>query len=177
MYFIIYTSAGSSVKGKGVSYVQDARVLNDWQDRIFIGDMGLARNIPHAVYQTHENWIHNDNWERMNDWFVDKDGYLHVPRGLRDYFLKIEGIGYLDFIDSSGDSGTDWDDTINVNQPQLEILIAEAALWLYTTMAMPNFDSGQREDFERMIPFWKQEARSRRGRFGMDIPSATTKWQ
>lgn len=168
---IVHDSASAT------DYVQDARVLNDWQDRIFIGDMGLAQNIPHAVYQTHENWIHDDNWERMNDWFVDKDGYLHVPRGLRDYFLKIEGIGYLDFVDSSGDSGTDWDDTININQPQLEVLVAEAALWLYTTMTMPNFDSGQREDFERMIGFWRQEVRSRRGKFGMDIPSATTKWQ
>jgi len=58
----------------------------------------------------------------------------------------------------------------------LEILVAEAALYLYTNMTMPNFESGTREDYQQMIGFWAEETKRRKAQFRMKSPTATIMW-
>ncbi|KKM08181.1 hypothetical protein LCGC14_1726450 [marine sediment metagenome] len=89
--------------------------------------------------------------------------------GLKDRRLRIEGMGYLDFL-ASGVSSTAWTATININSPQTDILVAQAALYLYTWMSMPNFDSGTTERFQQMMPFWQQELAKRKRLFRMPMP-------
>ncbi|KKK50594.1 hypothetical protein LCGC14_3123460, partial [marine sediment metagenome] len=62
----------------------------------------------------------------------------------------------LDFL-ASGVSSTAWTATININSPQTDILVAQAALYLYTWMSIPNFDSGTTERFQQMMGFWQGE--------------------
>lgn len=160
----------------GTIYVQDARVISGVNDRVYVGYLSLAQDMPFLVEQAYEGEIRYGFWQGLHGSWVDKDDYLHVPNGTNDEFLRIRGIGYLDFIDSSGDSGTDWDDTVTIDSPQTDILVAQAALYLYQTISMPNFDSGTREEYMQMIGYWENELRKRKGKFGMDTPSASTDW-
>ncbi|GAF70707.1 unnamed protein product, partial [marine sediment metagenome] len=147
--------------------------------RLYIADLGLAQEKPVQVYIEPSNYSASEPWTLIHNAVVDtENGYLYLPFGVsNDYRLRIIGMGYLDFYDSSGDVGTDWDDTININSPQTDILIAQAALYLYTWMVMPNFTAGDRKDFAEMMGFWQQELRKRINKFGMPIPSAPVKWR
>ena len=123
-------------------------------------------------YSTDEPWqlIHNANLDT-------ESGYLYLPSSvMRDRRLRIIGMGYLDFL-ASGVSSTAWTAAININSPQTDILIAQAILYLYTWMSMPNFQQGDREDFIQMMGFWQDELRKRKGKFSMPIPSWPVKWK
>ena len=85
------------------------------------------------------------------------------------YRLRMKGLGYLDFL-ASGVSSTAWTATINVDSPQLDILVAQAALYLYTEMSMPNFSRGDREEYQKMIGFWQEKLRKAISQFGMIAP-------
>jgi len=161
----------------GTSYVDDLRVTGPDGNRIYLGDKGLFRNTPHQVliepnnYSSKEPWtlIHNITFDRQN-------GYMYLPDSVsKDYRLRVLGIGYLDFL-ASGVSSTAWTATVDIDQPQLDILIAQAILYLYTEMSMPNFSVGDRSQYQNMIGFWKQELRERVGKYGMEVPSATSSW-
>ena len=169
--FIIYHDNAS-----GTSYVDDARVISSDRSRLYIGHLGLAKNQPHRVYIEPDDYSQLEPWYMVRDWAVDKDGYLYLPASTpNDYRLRIQGIGYFDFL-ASGVSSTAWTATINLDYPQTEILVAEAALYLYTWMSMPNFESGTRKDYQQMSAYWKQEAAERKAKFGMISPGATVSW-
>ena len=110
------------------------------------------------------------------DYVVDGDGYLYIPT---DYAtnrrLRIRGTGYLDFL-ASGVSSTDWTATIAIDSPQLDILVAEAALYLYTTMALPNAESGEREAYQEMMAFWEKQSTTVKSKFRMKSPGAVIHW-
>ncbi len=150
----------------GVSYVDDFRLIGPDGARLYIGGLGLAQNTPHGVYVEQSDYNQRDPWLRLDMTpFNFEDGYMTTP-GLKDRRLRIEGMGYLDFL-ASGSSSTAWTATINIESPQTDILVAQAALYLYTRMSMPNFDSGSTEAFQRMIGFWQQELDKRIRKFRM----------
>ena len=159
------------------AYVDDARVISDYRGRLYINHLGLAQNRPHQVFIEPSYYSQEEDWIKIFDYKVDKDGYLYIPTTYpSDYRLRIRGIGYLDFLDSSDVSGTDWEDTIDIDEPQLKILVAEAALYLYTWMSMPNYETGTRKDYQEAMGYWTMEAEKRKNKYGMRSPPATTHW-
>ena len=170
--FIIYHASAS-----GISYVDDARVISDVCPRMYIGNLGLAQNQPVQLFIERSNYSNVEPWHLIHNAVIDyENGYMYLPSSVSpDYRLRIKGKGYLDFL-ASGVSSTAWTATVNVDQPQLDILIAEAILYLYTEMAMPNFTQGTRKDYQEMIGYWKQEAQIRRNKFGMTPLSIPVDW-
>ena len=169
-----------------IAYVDDARAIGGLRTRLYIGHLGLSQNRPHQVavetgsqqqlVTGNNTSIQNDRWVTARDWLVDPDGYLHLPTSYpTNYRLRIRGIGYLDFL-VSGASSTAWTATIALDQPQLEILIAQAAMYLYTTMSLPNFETGTRKQFQEAMGFWAQELAERKARYSMLTPAATVHW-
>jgi len=163
----------------GTSYVNDLRVIGPYGNRIYIADLGLAQNKPHQVliepdnYSTDEPWalIHNINYDQTN-------GYMYLPDGVpSDYRLRILGNKYLDFYDSSDVVGTDWEDTIAIDSPQIEILVAQAAIYLCLQKIVPNFTSGESQRWMQALAYWQAELKQRIARFGIISPSATVQWE
>lgn len=146
-------------------------------DRIDISSLGLAQNKPHQVWQKPTADILEEPWIFLRHWYVGSDGYLYCRTWTEDYTLRIIGIGYLDFVDDDGVVGTDWDDdSIDIDSPQTEILVAEAAIYLCNQKVIPTDVSGESDKWERALAYWKRELRDRQAKFGMAAPSATIKW-
>ncbi len=159
-----------------VSYVDDARVISEPRSRLYIGHLGLAQNRPHRVEIEPSYYSQEEPWYLVRDTKVDTGGYLYLPYStIQDRRLRIRGVGYLDFL-ASGVSSTAWTATINIDSPQLEILVAGAALYLYTQMSMPNFSQGTREKYMEMIGYWTEETKKRAAQFGMRPPPTTIHW-
>jgi len=161
------------------AYVDDARVISDCVEspRLYIGNLGLAENRPVQVFVEPSDYYYGEPWDLIHSVDIDYEGgYLLLPSNvIADRRLRIRGIGYLDFL-ASGVSSTAWTATINIDKPQLDILIAQAALYLYTEMAMPNFTSGIRKDYIEMMGYWKAELRDRKNLFGMEMLSIPVSW-
>ncbi len=165
----------------GVSYVDDARTIagSTYSPRIYIGDLGLVRNQPHQVLIEPANYSRQEPWTLIRNIRYDQtNGFMTLPSGVsQDYRLRILGNKYLDFYDTSDDVGTDWADTIAIDTPQTEILVAEAAVYLCNRMIVPNFTSGESGRWAQARAYWKDELRDRKSRFGMAAPSATVSWR
>ena len=163
----------------GISYIDDARAIGPYQPRLFIETLGLSQETPIQVEIEPSNYSTDEPWAQVFNSRLDTElGYLYLPSSVqRDRRLRIKGIGYLDFVDSSGDSGTDWDDTININSPQTDILIAQAIVYLYTQMSLPNFSRNTRQDFQEMIGFWEDKLRRAIGKHGMEVQSIPVRFQ
>lgn len=166
--FAIHRGATSTV------YTDDWRVYGPTRDRIYIGDIGLAQGKPHRISQSADAAIQNEPWHLFHKYDV-QDGWLHLPEGSPNCRLRIEGIGYLDFI-KDGAVSTDWAAVVDIDSPQTEILIAEAVMYLYTQMILPNFTSGDRENFVEILKYWASELNRRRGKFGMPTPPPSVIW-
>jgi len=158
------------------SYVDDARVISEPRGKLYIGHLGLAQNRPHQVFIEPSYYSQQEDWIKVFDYKVDPSGYLYIPTTYpADRRLRIRGIGYLDFL-ASGVSSTAWTSTIALDEPQLKVLVAEAALYLYTTMALPNYESGTRDEFAKASTYWASEVEKRKAKFGMKSPPATVHW-
>jgi hypothetical protein len=160
----------------GTSYVDDLRVTGPERDKLYIGNLGLAHNRPHMIEMQHDNYIQFEPWLRLHNYEIKSDGYLYLHEGEQDYRLRISGIGYLDFL-ASGASSTDWAATIAIDSPQTDILVAEAIVYLYTQMIMPNYTSGEREAFLPILQYWEKELDARKAKYGMFPPPATVRWE
>lgn len=158
-------------------YVSDARVVDPEGRKIYIGDLGLVQNKPHQILRELANYSQREPWVLLHNYEIGKDGYAYFPTSLKDYRLRILGIGYLDFLDSSGDSSTAWDSTIAIDSPQTEILVAEAAIYLCNQMIVPNQTSGTSELWKEALGYWKAELRDRQGKYSILAPSATVHWR
>jgi len=155
------------------SYVDDARVVGPYRNRLYIGHLGLARNRPHGVYMEPSYYSQEEEWVRIRGYDIDKDGYIHIPTTYpSDYRLRVRGIGYLDFL-ASGVSSTAWTATIDIDSPQLDILIADAAMYLYGQMVVPNFDTGENKTFTNAYQFWQMKYQEAVSKYGMKAPPAT----
>ncbi len=170
--FIIFHTNAS-----GISYVDDARVIAGDNSKIYIGNLVLARNRPHQVLIEPTNYSSAEPWIPIRGITYDTtNGYMYLPKIVTpDLRLRVLGIGYLDFL-ASGVSSTAWTAAIAIDSPQLDILIAQAALYLYQEMSMPNFSHGTREKYQEMIGIWKQELVDRIARYGMIAPAALVQW-
>ena len=158
------------------SYVDDGRVISGHRGKLYIGNLGLAQDKPLKVEIEPTSYSQDEEWLGVRDYVVDGDGYLYIPT---DYAtnrrLRIRGTGYLDFL-ASGVSSTDWTATIAIDSPQLDILVAEAALYLYTTMALPNAESGEREAYQEMMAFWEKQSTTVKSKFRMKSPGVVIHW-
>ena len=161
------------------SYVDDARAIGPYQPRLFIDQLGLAQEKPIQIEIEPRYYSTDEPWAIVFNSRIDPElGYVYLPSSVqRDRRLRIKGIGYLDFVDSSGDSSTAWNSTININSPQTDILIAQAALYLYTIMSMPNFSRNTKQDFQEMIGFWERKLRTAIGKFGQEVQSIPVRFQ
>ena len=156
----------------GTSYVDDARVMGPPNPRIYIGNIGFAQKQPKQVLIERGNYDNTEPWTLIHGIEYDNEnGYMYLPNWVEaGYRLRMKGMGYLDFL-ASGVSSTAWTATINIDSPQLDILVAEAALYLYTQMALPNFTTGDRRDYQEMISFWESKKSKAISKFGMTAPS------
>jgi hypothetical protein len=154
------------------AYVSDLRVYSRQRDVVYVGDLGLAQNTPHAVYVEDSDYSQYEPWVRLANYTVDKDGWMHLPSFCADRRLRVEGIGYLDFL-ASGASSTLWTATIDINSPQTKILVAQAIVWLCRQMISPNFTSDHNAQWNHFRQDWIQELESRKAKYGMMPPSAT----
>ncbi len=162
------------VVAAGTSYVDDARVIAGTNDKIYIGDLNLVNHTPHAVYIEPSYYSTQEPWIKTHNWKVDNAGYLYLPE-LNNYRLRIVGISYIDFL-ASGVSSTAWTAAIDLDAPQLDILVADAIMYLYTQMVTPNYTSGDRDKFIQMLSYWEKELSNRKARFGMSLPANSVIW-
>jgi len=157
------------------SYIDDARVTGPGRSKLYFGDVGLAWNMPHMLEQSADADIEDEPWQLLRNWEIGPDGYLYLYEGTDGYRLRVTGMGYLDFL-ASGVSSTDWAATINIDAPQTDILIAEAIMYLYTQLVSPNYTSGERDNYIKILQYWEAELDERRAKFGMRPTAATVKW-
>lgn len=158
-------------------YIDDARVISNDNPPIYIGNLGLNRNTAHQVLIESTSYSVGDSWNIIHNCQYDQtNGYLYLPDNVPPNLgLRILGIGALDFL-SSGASSTAWTATVDVDQPQLDILIKQAILYLYTQMALPNLSTGDRKAFQEMISYWQQRLKDSVSRYRMIAPAATRNW-
>ncbi len=160
----------------GTSYVDDLRVYGPQRDKIYIGDLNLVNHTPHRVSESYNTYQQYEPWSTLHNWDVDRAGYLYLAEGSYNNRLRIEGIGYIDFL-VSGASSTSWAATIELDAPQLDILVADAVIYLYTQMVSPNYTSGEREKFIEILAYWEKELNMRKAKYGMRTPPSTVVWR
>lgn len=162
----------------GTVYVDDARVISSGNAPIYIGDLGLFRNTPLQVFIEPVDYYDGNDWNLVRDAKFDTvNGYMYLPdRYHFDVRLRIIGNTTLNYYDTSNVIGTDWADTISIEQPQLDIIIAQAILNLYQEMSLPNFGSGTRKEYMEVMQYWVNEVRQRKILFGMQLPPVTVNW-
>jgi len=160
----------------GTSYVDDGRVISGDRGKIYIGNLGFPQNQPTKVEIEPSYYSQQEPWDTIHDWEVDENGYLYLPTSIHnDYRLRITGRAYLDFL-SGGTSSTSWSSTINLNSPQTEILVSEAVSYLYAWMSMPNYETGMREEYQKMLGYWQDQSKRRKSKFGMPLIPITNSW-
>jgi hypothetical protein len=155
------------------AYVDDLRVMGTFYPKINIHDLNLAQDRPIRIsyFPNEDNLL---SPIPIRNYVLDTD-YIYLDEAYAGNRLRIEGIGYLDYL-ASGVSSTDWTATIAIDEPQLKILSAQAVVWLYQQMSMPNYSSDIRNSFAETKTFWEQELAKRKAVFGMRPPVARTHW-
>ena len=147
----------------------------DLYKEIDISTLGLAQNHPHQVWQSSDKTDDSIAWQRLRNYTVDNDGNLWLTEGSCGYDLRIIGIGYLDFL-VSGVASTTWASTIAIDAPQLEILVAQAALYLCNQKIVPTDTSATSQAWAQAKNYWDAELNVRKAKFGMRAPAATVSW-
>jgi hypothetical protein len=155
-----------------IAYVDDLEVIGPTYPKIYIHELGLANDYPVRVsYFPREN----EKLEPfpINDFEIDTD-YIYLQDDYAGCKLRIEGLGYLDFL-ASGVASTAWTATIAIDEPQVKILSAEAAIYLYNQQ-IGNYTSGGREYATERLQFWIAERQRRVYQYAMDRPKVRIKW-
>jgi hypothetical protein len=144
---------------------------DDLFKEIDISGLGLADNQPSQVLMREDKTDDGTDWIRLHRWDVDGDGNLWLYEGLCDYDLKIIGKAYLEF------TSTAWTATIAIDSPQLDILVAAAAIYLCNQKIMPTDTSGTSEEWQKARAYWADELAKRTRKFGMKSPTATQRYR
>lgn len=169
--FRIYVDSASAVVR-----VDDARVTGPAFSKVYVGDLGIHLNRPHVVSYQYRGHEHREPWQILRNYKLDTVNnciFLHdVPIGA---YLRIEGYGYLDFL-ASGASSTAWTATIAIDDPQLKILTAQAAMWLYEQGTMPQMDAVNRDEFYKALGYRKQKLQEMQDRFAMPALPIIVSW-
>lgn len=155
--------------------VDDLRVIGATKNKIYIGDLNLAQNTPMEITYSSDSNIFREPWLPLRNWDVDTTGWLFLKNFPSDYRLRIRGIGYLDF-KVSGVVNTSWSATVNIDDPQTQILVANAAVYLCSEMSLPTETSGTSKEWKEAKKEWINELNDRKTRFGMSSPNALTQW-
>ena len=155
-----------------VTYADDLRVTGPARDKHYVGNMGLNFNEPSELFQSSNTNIYDEPWQPLRSMEVDKDGYLYSWKGTQNYRLRIKGIGALNYLVSGAVSEL-WTASIDLDAPQLDILVAEAAIYLYQQKVLPNETAGDNQTYMNALVYWKNELRERQGKFGMTLPLVT----
>lgn len=158
----------------GTSYIDDGRAISGTRGRLYIGYLWLARNRPSAIYIEPSNYSQETDWERVRGYDIDENGYLYIPTVYpNNRRLRIRGMGYLDFL-AAGASSTAWSTaTIALDLPQLDILVAKAALHLYGKSSIPNFDTGTAKEYKDAYGYWQLQLQEAIEKFAMRAPPIT----
>uniref|UniRef100_A0A6M3K6E9 Uncharacterized protein n=1 Tax=viral metagenome TaxID=1070528 RepID=A0A6M3K6E9_9ZZZZ len=139
--------------------------------RISIINMGFAQHKPHEISIATNSAKNYGIWTPLRRWSVDvANGTLYHQRVAANLNVRIRGIGYL------GWSAETWAGTINIDEPQLQILVAEAALYLCNQKSLPTETSGVSKQWMEAKANWEKELRSRKAQFGMEGPQTITQW-
>lgn len=154
-------------------YVDDLRVIGPFYPKVWIGDLNLDRDTPRYVGYFP---IEKTKYEPLplRNYKIDS-GYLYLPEYPTDGLLRITGAGYLDFL-ASGISSTAWTATVDINEPQLKILTANAAVYLYQQMILPNYSTGTNKVFKEGLAYWKGELENRIAKYKMPLTSPMVDW-
>ena len=153
--------------------IDDCKVFGPTYNKIDISGLNLDPNYRPKVYAAPNGFreelvlLHNVQYDKANSCIYVFDNYQESD-------LVIEGIGYLDFI-KSGASSTAWDSTIAVDNPQLLILTAQAAIYLFTQRVM-SYTSGEAKFAKEMVDYWKKELESRINKFRMPASTVVVNW-
>lgn len=158
-----------------VVYWDNAKLTGVTRSKIYVGDLGLALNYPHNIEQQDETCINEEPWTPIRNYEIGSDGYLYLHEGEDGFWLRINGIGYLDFL-VSGVASELWTATIDIEDPQTRILTAQAATWLFKQLISPNYTSGEREKFVPIYQMWQAELNDRIGKFAMKTPMLRVSW-
>jgi len=160
------------------TYIDDARILAGGSPRQYVGQLGLEQNNPIEMEYEPNYYSNDEPWVKFSDYEVDYEGgYLHIGSEIpADRRMRIKGNKVLNFLDASGDASTGWEATINLNQPQLDILVADAAVYLYETVSVPNFDAGMVEQFQRAALMWRDRLRERIRKYAMNHLPVSIRW-
>jgi hypothetical protein len=158
------------------AYVDDARVLGGNRGRLYIGHLGLAQNYPITVDIEESYASQAEPAIPVRDFDLDPAGFLYIPtRYPVDRRVRIRGTGYLDFL-ASGVSSTAWTSTIAIEEPQLQILTAAAAVYLFQQQYLPNNITGDRKAAGEALSYWQSVLKERKLKFGMPRPPARINW-
>lgn len=161
-------------KVRDITLQVDADVIGEPID---ISTLGLLNNTPNRISQASEADSTEEYWEVLRNWRVESDGKLRLLEGTTDYYLKIEGIGYLDFLTTGTTTvSTAWAATIAIDSPQLYVLTAEAAVYLFTQFMMPNFTTGDRKEIAPLLEYWVKQTEYRKSLYKMVPPPPTIQW-
>lgn len=139
-----------------------------------ISTIGFAQNQPTQVEYCELPSVTYPIWTIIRDWRVTTAGILYLPSSMPASTLRLTGMGYLDFL-LTGAVSTAWTATIALDNPQTQILTAEAAIYLYNQMA-GSYTTGGREYATERLAWWVNERNKRRLQFGMPVPAPRTHW-
>ena len=153
-------------KAAGTSYVYDMFASGPRYEKMYVGHLNLAQNEPMHVYQQRKGSLFNEPWYEISTPEVDENGWMYLPEFETGNVIRVQGIGYLDFL-SSGAASTAWDATVNVNSPQLKILTAQAGLYLYGQYIMPNMTTGNEESYFKGLSYFQKMLKDRKTRYSM----------
>jgi hypothetical protein len=118
--------------------------------KVYIKDLGLAPyQMPKVSYYDDDDKLYHT--VDIYNCSID-DTYLYLRADYREYTLIIEGRAYLDFT-VNGASSTVWTSTINLADPQLRILLAEAAVYLYSQL-VGSYTSGGSTYANDRLKYW-----------------------
>ncbi len=158
-------------------YVDNLRVTSGTYDKVYVGDLSLAQDRPLRISYQYDGSEFSEPWQPVRSYHVDETNRYLLIQGLpSDCKLRIEGVGYLDFL-VSGASSTAWTATVALDEPQIKILSAEAVIWLYEQMSLPNFRSGDRKAYQEALSHWKNTVLpERQAKYGMILPPALADW-
>jgi len=150
------------------AYVDDLQATCGNYDKVYVGDLSIALNKGIRVSYQWEGNLQAEPWAILRTFNLDAaNGYLYLPNYLSiGYHLRIEGMGYLDFL-ASGAASTAWTATIAVDDPQLKILTAKAAAIMYRKLSQPIYSSGDRTSFYGALGYWEREFERRCTQFKM----------
>jgi hypothetical protein len=168
--FVYHTNAA------GVSYIDDGRVIGADFNAVYIEDLGIHQNSPHKVsvidnyYEPNVSprLVHNITYDRGDGFLISDD----IEPGDT---LLIEGIKPLDFL-LAGVPSTSWTSTIDLDEPQLQILTSLAAYHLAMSRTMPTGATSDIKRWQDAAQYWMGEYTRTRSQFGMIAPGATVNW-